>query len=87
MEIVLQVRELQTFWKNDEGGVVVNLLKMYHALPITLQNLALSIYGYKMKKERYGSTFRDEYNRLRKIKFASIEEAKDYQFNSLKKNC
>jgi len=59
--------------------------KLYSMLPIFLQNIALSIYGYKLKKIRYSKHFYERLKFLEKSLYWSEDELTHYQEKQLQK--
>jgi len=42
-----------------------SLYSMYNKLPISVQNLCLSLYGYNIKNRRFGNEFKKKWMRYR----------------------
>jgi phenylacetate-CoA ligase len=55
--------------------------KIYDHSPIFFQNLMTSIYGYKLKKNRYGKYYKNHMKLLTELHTYSKEDLKSYQFN------
>lgn len=55
------------------------LQRAYAALPVPLQNLAFSILGYRLRRQRYGPAFREKLAWLRESEWASTDEIRAYQ--------
>lgn len=56
-----------------------NLQNIYSSLPVPLQNLACTYYGWREKKVRMGKAFNKYYEFLLSTDYASKEEIKAYQ--------
>lgn len=61
----------------------MNKLDLYFALPWWLQNLVISIHGYKLKKERFNTLFDDISRFLLETDSWSKEEIKNYKEEQL----
>lgn len=59
--------------------------KIYYKLPYPLQNIAVSIYGLKLKRERYGKQFFKNLQSLKKSEWKSQEQIKKYQNQNIVK--
>lgn len=59
--------------------------KIYDKLPIFLQNMAMSIYGYKLKKERYGKEYYNYKKYLSEYDNLSRQGQEKIQIEELKK--
>lgn len=58
MVMGLLVRGLLTFFATEIGGVYyMDFMKVYNKLPILGQNIACSIEGKRIKKNRYNAEF------------------------------
>jgi len=55
------------------------LEKLYFLSPTALQNVFISLYGLNLKRQRYGSAFRAELQRLQKSKNYSAQQLQDLQ--------
>lgn len=56
--------------------------KIYNSVPIFIQNVLISFYGYKLKIERYGSFYKREIEKLRKRNDKNFDYY-TYQLNQL----
>lgn len=64
---------------------MLKLKDIYDKLPISLQNVAVSLYGWKRERDRYGGSFKERlayFSSIEKKDTAFIEE---YQLSELKK--
>ncbi len=59
--------------------------KIYGLLPVPLQHLACSCYGWQMKRFRYNTVFREKFGELLKSEFYSASEIEAYQNDRLRK--
>lgn len=64
-----------SFWLN----------KVYPKLPVALQNIAISAFGYTWQKRRFGGIFNKAVAEFKSRESFSIEEWKNYQTNELRK--
>ena len=55
------------------------LFALYEKLPISLQNFAMSVYGLKLYKERYGSAYNDMLSILAKLDYSDKNEMERLQ--------
>lgn len=53
--------------------------KIYYSLPHSLQNIALSLYGLKLKRERYGKNFSRYLNDLKESEWKTKDQIIKYQ--------
>ena len=53
---------------------------LYNLSPTFIQNILITGYGYKLKKQRYGNTFRRYYKELLESQYYSSEELDNLQF-------
>lgn len=58
--------------------------KIYAKLPVFIQNIGISIYGYKWKKRRFGGVFEKEYQGFKDREFYTKKQWADYQTNALR---
>ena len=58
--------------------------KIYNKLPFSLQNLAVSAYGYMWNKRRFGGIFKAEYKQFKNRENFTNEQWKEYQTNKLR---
>jgi phenylacetate-CoA ligase len=58
---------------------------IYNYLPTSLQNLAVSVYGYKWQKRRFGGIFESELKRCKQRESFTKEEWEKYQTENLRK--
>lgn len=59
--------------------------RVYNLSPIFMQNFFTTLYGYKLKKERYGKEYNKKKKYLRKLYRESNEELRQEQFKNLKR--
>ncbi|WP_234571739.1 phenylacetate--CoA ligase family protein [Rhodohalobacter sp. 614A] len=52
---------------------------IYYKLPYSLQNIAVSLYGLKLKKDRYSARFSDHLEFLKESEWKSREQIETYQ--------
>lgn len=57
----------------------MGLFKIYSKMPVALQQLAVSLYSYKVKHERFGGEFYEIYNRLLESDNWSAEQVLKYK--------
>lgn len=57
---------------------------LYRKTPVSLQNLFISIYGYKLVVQRYGAHYKSEYERLIKKDYSNYQELQDEQNRKLR---
>lgn len=62
----------------------MNLQQIYHKLPVLLQNLGISMYGYYLKKNRYGKIYYEYLAFLEEYEKLTLDEKREVQFNKLK---
>ena len=60
------------------------LMKIYKFLPIPLQNIAVTMQGFKIKKQRYGGNFNKYVNELDKSQYFDKKTIKEDQEQRLK---
>lgn len=60
-----------------------HLFKIYNKLPVVLQNLGASIYGYKEKRARFGGNFNKFYTDLKESEWYQFDKIKDFQDKKL----
>lgn len=58
---------------------------IYNKLPIALQNAVCSIYGYKLKHQRFGKTFFEKLDWLEETQWWTDSEIENYQNEELRK--
>jgi len=61
------------------------LINLYHHLPIFVQNIAVAVEGYRIKKQRYGDNFQKYLQELEKSQWFSCEQLEKIQLQKLKK--
>jgi len=59
--------------------------KIYSGLPVGLQNLVISAFGYTWQKRRFGGVFKKEYSAFKARETYSAEQWKQYQTGQLRK--
>jgi len=59
--------------------------KIYPNLPVSLQNLAISAYGYSWKKRRYGGVFENELHEFKQREYWDQQQWNDYQTKQLQR--
>ena len=64
--------------------MAITLYKIYNKLPVRLQNLAVSAYGFMWNKRRFGGIFKKEYKQYKERENYSTEQWKVYQTNQLR---
>lgn len=62
-----------------------NLMKIYQYIPVTLQNLAITMYGIKIKKKRYGGKFNQYFRELEESQYLDKKKIREMQEQKL--NC
>ncbi len=62
----------------------MNIMDIYNHLPIPLQNLAVSIEGYKIQRQRYGGTFKSYVEELQESQWYAKEKLEEIQLERLK---
>ena len=60
------------------------LMKIYKYLPISLQNIAVTMQGFKIKKQRYGGNFNKYVNELDESQYFDKKTIKENQEERLK---
>jgi phenylacetate-CoA ligase len=65
------------------AGLLSNLIYKY--APIFIQNIGISIYGYKWKKRRFGGIFKNEYKQYINREYFTRNDWIKYQNSELKK--
>lgn len=63
----------------------MNLTTIYKNLPVSLQNLSISAYGYLWKKRRFGGAFNQKVKEFKDRNFFSYDQWIDYQEKELRK--
>lgn len=58
--------------------------KIYETSPVFFQNILISIYGYNLKKSRYGKIFQKELKEFKKRETYSTQEWRRYQTKKLR---
>lgn len=53
--------------------------KTYNVCPIWLQNVLISLYGYKLYRQRYGKVYYDYIEELRNKDYSDLQSEKEYQ--------
>jgi len=53
--------------------------KVYNRCPIWLQNVLISLYGYKLYRQRYGKVYYDYIEELRNKDYSDLRSAEEYQ--------
>ncbi|TVQ00266.1 MAG: phenylacetate--CoA ligase family protein [Balneolaceae bacterium] len=53
--------------------------KLYHRLPYPLQNISVSLYGLKLRRQRYGGIFQTSLESLKRSEWQSRKEILHYQ--------
>jgi len=61
------------------------MINIYSKLPIILQNAVCSIYGYKLKHQRFGKTFFEKLDWLEETQWWTASEIENYQNEELRK--
>lgn len=59
--------------------------KIYPFVPVWLQNIGISMYGYKWQKRRFGGVFEEEYKGFKDREFYTAQQWNDYQTQALRK--
>ncbi len=59
--------------------------KIYPFVPVWLQNIGISMYGYKWKIRRFAGIFNQEYKGYKEREFYTTEQWNNYQTNALRK--
>jgi phenylacetate-CoA ligase len=59
--------------------------KIYPFVPVWLQNIGISMYGYKWQKRRFGGVFDVEYKGYKEREFYTAEQWRDHQTIALRK--
>lgn len=59
--------------------------KVYPLLPVTFQNVAISAFGYKWHKRRFGGVFEEELKKFKDRESYSEQQWRDYQTSELRK--
>jgi len=62
-----------------------NLEKIYYRLPLPLQNLAITAFGYYWYQRRFGGVFLEELKHCQKRAFFTVQEWEKYQETELRK--
>lgn len=63
----------------------MSIKSIYDVLPIEIQNIMTTLYGYKIKKQRYGTYYYEHLSFLKEFENYTIEEQQKYQFDHLLK--
>ncbi len=58
---------------------------IYDHSPIFFQNFMTSVYGYTLKRTRYGKYYFEHMQLLKKLHSSSKEQLLEYQFDEMKK--
>lgn len=58
---------------------------VYQSLPVSIQNIGISAYGYYWKKRRFGGVFEQEYKAVKERESYSQQQWRDYQTVELRK--
>jgi len=53
--------------------------KAYNKFPIWLQNLSISLYGYKLYRQRNGKVYHEYFEELRNKDYSDLQSEKEYQ--------
>lgn len=61
------------------------LEKIYAGMPVSLQNLVVSVKGWTLKRKRYGGKYHQHLNNLMRSQWFSAEEFRDMQLRELRK--
>ncbi len=64
---------------------MINLLNIYHRLPVFLQNLCVSAEGFKIRRQRYNKSFNKFVEELNESQWYPEEKIKEIQWQNLKK--
>jgi phenylacetate-CoA ligase len=56
-----------------------SLYKMYERMPVWMQNVACSITGLRMRRQRYSDVFHQAFDFLKRSQWWCLEEMKDFQ--------
>ncbi len=59
--------------------------KIYPKMPVGIQNLMISAYGYQWEKRRFGGVFESELQKCRERESFSVEQWKTFKTNELRK--
>jgi phenylacetate-CoA ligase len=59
--------------------------KIYNKLPLPLQNMAISVFGYFWQKRRFGGVFNEQLKEFKLREGCTNEQWKDYQNQQLTK--
>lgn len=73
---------LTTFIKEDYLNILID--KIYNILPPLIQNITISAYGYKLKKERFCDQYVQLFNLLEKSQYYSLDQLNEYQNEKLR---
>jgi phenylacetate-CoA ligase len=63
----------------------MDLNKIYHLLPVPLQNIGITLFGLHWYNRRFGGIFKKEYNSCKEREFYTLAQWRDYQNNELQK--
>lgn len=53
--------------------------KTYNVCPIWLQNVLISLYGYKLYRQRYGKVYHEYIEELRNENYSDLQSEEEYQ--------
>ena len=59
--------------------------KLYNKCPIWLQNVSISLYGYKLYRQRYGKVYHEYIEELMNKDYSNLQSAEEYQNAELTK--
>ena len=59
--------------------------KLYHKSPIFIQNILISIYGYGLKNDKYGSVYKEQLKLFKKREHYTHQQWRDHQTIELRK--
>jgi phenylacetate-CoA ligase len=59
--------------------------KLYHRLPYPLQNISVSLYGLKLRRQRYGGIFQNSLESLKRSEWHSRKEILQHQNENVKR--
>ncbi len=61
------------------------IYKLYNKLPVSLQNLSISAFGYLWHRRRFGGIYKNEYKGFKERESFSTEQWKEFQTKQLRK--
>lgn len=61
------------------------IYKLYNKLPVSLQNLSISAFGYLWHRRRFGGIYKKEYEAFKERETFSADQWKEYQTKQLRK--